>query len=333
MEAELDMPQKPDIDTSSGALLLDLATLDRNDLVLSALEQLAAPLYCFQQTTGPELAARKTDAWCVITNKVYLGREFFEARPALRLVCIMATGTNNVDLDAAAGHSVAVVNCRDYCTESLAQHTLMLILALLRSLPQYHVDVTAGLWSRSPMFCLLDHAVREVDGLRLGIVGYGAIGQEVSRLAGAIGMNVIVSERPGQPVREGRIPFDEMLDTCDVISLHCPLTSETRNMIDAAALRRMRKDAFLINTSRGGLVDEEALVTALSEGWIAGAALDVLNSEPPPADTPLLKAKLNNLIITPHCAWTSRQARQRVIDQTTENISAWLEGRRLRRVV
>lgn len=327
------MFQKNDIDTSGGTLFLDLTTLDRGDLVLGGLERVAAPLHRFPLTSVAELAARKTDAWCAITNKVYLGREFFEARPALRLVCIAATGTNNVDLEAAADHGIAVVNCRGYCTDSLAQHALMLMLALLRSLPQYRADVAAGAWSRSPMFCLLDHPVREIDGLRLGIVGYGEIGQAVHRLAAAIGMDVAISERPGARPREGRVSFDEILEACDAISLHCPLTPETDNLIDAAALQRMRNDAFLINTARGGLVDEQALVTALKEGWIAGAALDVLSTEPPPSDHPLLKAQLNNLIVTPHCAWTSRQARQSVIDQTTENIAAWLEGRQLRRVV
>lgn len=327
------MLQENDVDTRGGTLFLDLATLDRGDLALSGLERVAAPLHRYPQTTAPDLSGRKPDAWCAITNKVYLGREFFEARPAMRLVCIAATGTNNVDLEAAADHDVAVVNCRGYCTDSLAQHTLMLMLALLRSLPQYRADVAAGDWSRSSMFCLLDHPVREIDSLRLGIVGYGEIGQAVHRLAEAICMDVAISERPGVPAREGRVPFDEILETCDVISLHCPLTPETDNMIDAAALQRMRNDALLINTARGGLVDEQALVIALKEGWIAGAALDVLSTEPPPSDHPLLEAKLNNLIVTPHCAWTSRQARQRVIDQTAENIAAWREGRELRRVV
>lgn len=314
-------------------MLLDLATLDRNDLVLDGLERVAAPLHCFEQTAVAELPERKPDAWCVVTNKVYLGRDFFEVRPALRLVCVAATGTNNVDLDAAAEHGVAVVNCRDYCTESLAQHVLMLILALLRSLPQYRDDVAAGAWSRSPMFCLLDHPVRETGGLRLGIVGYGAIGREVGRLVQAFGMEVVVSERPGHPAREGRVPFDEVLRTCDAVSLHCPLTSETHHMIDAAALGCMRKDALLINTARGALVDEAALAAALREGRIAGAAVDVVSAEPPPAGQPLLEAGLNNLIITPHCAWASREARQQVIDQTAENISAWVNGQRLRRVV
>lgn len=329
------MPQNNDndIDTRGGTLFLDLATLDRGDLTLSGLERVAAPLHRYPQTTATELAGRNADAWCAITNKVYLGRDFFRMRPALRLVCIAATGTNNVDLEAAADHGVAVVNCRGYCTDSLAQHTLMLMLALLRSLPQYRADVAAGAWSRSPLFCLLDHPVREIDGLRLGIVGYGEIGQAVARLAGAVGMRVAIAERPGRPARPGRVPFDEILESCDVISLHCPLTPETDNMIDAAALRRMRDDAFLINTARGGLVDERALATALKEGWIAGAALDVLSTEPPPADNPLLEVELNNLIVTPHCAWASRQARQRVVDQTAENIAAWREGRRLRRVV
>lgn len=327
------MSQKNSIDTSGGALFLDLATLVPDDLTLNGLERVAAPLHCLQQITAAELAELNPDAWCAISNKVYLGREFFEARPAMRLVCIAATGANNVDLKAAADHGVAVVNCRDYCTDSLAQHTLMLILSLVRSLPQYQADVAAGAWSRSSMFCLLDHPVREIGGLRLGIVGYGTIGRQVKQLAASIGMDVLIAERPGRVPRAGRISFDEMLETCDVISLHCPLTPETRNIIDENALRRMRNDAFLINTARGGLVDEKALLTALREGWIAGAGFDVLSSEPPPPDHPLLNAKLNNLIITPHNAWASRQARQRVIDQTAENIAAWLEGRELRRVV
>lgn len=327
------MSQENSIDTRGGVLFLDLATLVPDDLVLSGLERVAAPLHCFHQTTTAELAELNPDAWCAISNKVYLGREFFESRPAIRLVCVAATGTNNIDLKAAADSGVAVVNCRDYCTHSLAEHTLMLILSLVRSLPQYQADVSAGAWSRSSMFCLLDHPVREIGGLRLGIVGYGTIGRQVKHLAAAIGMEVLISERPGRARRKGRIAFDEMLESCDVISLHCPLTAETRNLIGAAALQRMRKDAFLINTARGGLVDEQALVTALREGWIAGAAFDVLSREPPQADHPLLSAKLNNLIITPHNAWASRQARQRVIDQTTENIAAWLEGRELRRVV
>ncbi|HEX7027670.1 MAG TPA: NAD(P)-dependent oxidoreductase, partial [Gammaproteobacteria bacterium] len=190
------MSQKKSNHMRGGALFLDLATLAPGDLVLSGLERVATPLHCFQLTAAAELATRNIDAWCAISNKVYLGREFFDARPAMRLVCIAATGTNNVDLEAAADHGVAVVNCRDYCTDSLAQHTLMLILALVRSLPQYQADVAADAWSRSSMFCLLDHPVREIGGLRLGIVGYGTIGRQVKSLAAAVGMEVRISERP-----------------------------------------------------------------------------------------------------------------------------------------
>ncbi len=322
-----------DVKARSGCVFLDLASLDRNDLDLSALESVCEPLESFHRTGTDELTDRARDAWCVIVNKVVLDRTFFEARPALRLVCVVATGTNNVDLEAAADHGVTVVNCQGYGTDSLAQHVLMLILALARSLPRYQADVAAGAWSRASQFCLLDHPIREVGGRRLGIVGYGAIGREVARLAAAIGMEVVIADRPGAVPREGRLAFDEVVATSDVISLHCPLNAETQGLFDARVLQRMRPDALLINTARGGLVDEPALVRALREGWIGAAAVDVVGSEPPPPDHPLLAADLDNLIVTPHCAWGSREARQRIVDQTTENIEAWLSGRSLRRVI
>lgn len=318
--------------TDSGAVFLDLASLDRDDLDLSRLQQVAAPLSCFAQTTPEELAGRHADAWCVIANKVPLDQAFFAARPQLRLVCVVATGTNNVDLQAAAEHGVDVVNCRAYGADTVAQHVLMLILALCRSFPQYQSDVAAGRWSQAPLFCLLDHPIREIGGLKLGIVGYGDIGQRVEALAKAVGMEVLISERPGRVPRPGRMAFETLLGCCDVISLHCPLTPDTQDLIDATALQTMKKDALLINTSRGGLVNEVALMQALQEGWIAGAAVDVLSEEPPPANNVLLAAQLNNLIITPHCAWGSIEARQRIVEQTAENITAWLQGQPIRLV-
>lgn len=319
--------------TTSGAVFLDLASLDRNDLDLSHLTQVASPLQIFPETTNEELATRNPEAWCVIVNKVQLDCAFFDARPGLRLICVVATGTNNVDLKAAADHGVAVVNCRGYGSDTLAQHVLMLILALNRSLPQYQADVASGAWNQSSLFCLLDHPIREIGGLKLGIVGYGTIGRRVADLARAVGMEVIISERPGQAPREGRVAFEDLLSSCDLISLHCPLTSDTEGMIDRSVMQSMRKGAFLINTARGGLVDEQALVQALREGLLAGAAVDVVSEEPPPANSPLLEAKLPNLIITPHCAWGSIEARQRIVDQTVENISACLKGQLVRSVL
>lgn len=326
-------PAKSGTDAGSGVVFLDFATLDKGDLQLNTLKRAAAPLHCFGNTTPDQLASRAPDAWCVVSNKVYLGRDFFRARPALRLVCIAATGTNNVDLAAAAEHGVAVVNCRDYCTDSVAQHVLMFILAFARSLPRYRADVASGAWSRSPFFCLLDHPVRELSGLQLGLIGYGTIGRRVEQLARSLGMQILIAERPGRPPRQGRTAFDEVIGGCDFISLHCPLDATTEGMINADILRRMRKDACLINTARGGLVDEAALLQALREGWIGGAALDVLNSEPPSAGNPLLNAGLPNLLVTPHCAWSSREARQSVIDQTTGSIEEWLRGEKLSRAV
>lgn len=312
---------------------LDLASLDQGDLNLARLKQVAAPLTVFAQTSPDQLKHRANSSWCVITNKVNLGRDFFASRPHLGLVCLTATGTNNVDLQAAEEYGVAVVNCRGYSTATVAQHTLMLTLALARSLPHYQADVTKGHWSASRLFCLLGHPIRELGDLTMGIVGYGAIGQEVARLARAFGMQVVVSEHPGKTPRDGRVAFDELLGICDVISLHCPLTDATAKMIDIKALRAMRRDAVLINTSRGQLIDESDLVHALREGEIAGAAVDVVSTEPPPLNNPLIQAKLPNLIVTPHCAWGSRPARQAAIDQTAGNIDAWLAGESIRRVV
>lgn len=177
------------------------------------------------------------------------------------------------------------------------------------------------------------HPIRELGDLRMGIVGYGAIGQEVGRLARAFGMQVVVSEHPGRAPRDGRVAFEEVLTTCDVVSLHCPLTEATAKMIDLNALRAMQPNAILINTARGQLIDEAALVSALREGEIAGAAVDVVSAEPPPLSNPLIQANLPNLIITPHCAWGSRQAPQAAIDQTADNIAAWLAGESVRRIV
>lgn len=320
------------IDKSGGVAFLDSATVMLHELDLTTLKQVAEPLHLHPTTSPAELDTHARDAWCVITNKVELDRKFFETHPGLGLVCAFATGTNNIDLEAAREANVAVVNCRGYSTESVAQHCLMMVLALKRNFQRYLRDVNKGEWERSAIFCLNQYPIEELSGQKLGIVGYGDIGQRVAELGKAFGMYILISERPGQIPRSGRMDFEEVLEAADILSLHCPLTEETAKLINKTSLQRMKKTAVLINTARGGLIDEEDLLVALGSKQIAGAALDVLSNEPP-RNNPLLQANLENLIISPHNAWSSRSACQQAIEQTAENIQAWLENKALRRVV
>lgn len=319
--------------SSLSTVFLDTDTVRPDELDMGELENTVASLTLYGKTSGDQLMAHTEGAECVITNKVKLDRHFFERRPEVRLVCIVATGTNNVDLAAAEEHGVAVVNCRGYSTGSVAQHTLMLIMMLLRSGPSYHRQVQQGDWSRAELFCLLNDSIRETGGLTLGIVGYGDIGREVQRLGEAFGMRTLISERIGSEPREGRVAFEQVVQQSDVLTLHCPLTEQTRALMNADRLSAMKPGALLINTARGELIDEPALVKVLLDGPLGGAALDVLSEEPPPDDHPLLAASLPNLIVTPHNAWASLRARQEAVRQTADNIRAWLDGQTLRRVV
>lgn len=223
-------------------------------------------------------------------------------------------------------------NCRGYGTPSVAQHTMMLILALQTNFLRYQQEVRDGAWQRAPMFCLMEHPIRELSGQTLGILGYGTLGRAVARLAEAFGMTVRVGQLPGRTPHADSLPFEQLLQEVDVLSLHCPLTDATRNLIDAAALARMKRGAHLVNTARGGLVDEAALAVALRNGHLGGAAFDVLTEEPPTRGNVLLADDIPNLIITPHNAWASREARQRLLDQTTENLRAWRDGAPIRQV-
>ena len=258
------------------------------------------------------------------------GAELMDAAPRLRLICIAATGTNNVDLDAARERGIAVTNVTGYGTRSVVQHVFAILLGWATRLWEQHQAVRAGDWSRGTHFCLLgedfDQPMRELAGLRLGIVGHGELGQAVARAAEAFGMEVLLAERPGASPRPGRLPLHALLPRVDVLSLHCPLTDATRNLIGAAELALMRPDALLINTARGGIVDEQALADALRAGTIGAAAVDTLTSEPPPPYHPLLAADIPNLIVTPHAAWASRESRQRLVDGVAENIRAFIAG-------
>lgn len=301
-------------------------------LEISRLRGLLPELEIFDVTTDEQVAARITDASYVLTNKIHLTDELLDRCKDLEFIGLTATGTDNVDLDAAQRHNIAVCNIRAYCTRSVAEHVFACLLSLTHSLRQYSEDVRAGEWQKSADFCLLTHPVRELSAMTLGIVGYGNLGRAVARIAGAFGMTVLVAERPGA-TGDGRVPFDEMLTRADVISLHCPLVDETRNLFGEEQFRRMKSSAIFINTARGGLVDSAALAAALRRGDIAAAAIDVLPKEPPVAGDPLLDYDGDNLIVTPHIAWATNEARQAAIDELTENIAAFQQGRERNRVV
>lgn len=304
-------------------VFLDALTMKLEELDTSALEGVLDHWDLFETTTPEETAERIKDADVVITNKVVLDRALIEGAPRLKLICVCATGTNNIDLDAAAEKNIPVKNVTGYTGSSLAQHTLALMLALATRWHQYDADVKGGRWTQSPIFCRLDYPVIELAGKNLGIIGYGDLGGKVARLGEALGMNVLVADSFTGEQKPGRVPVAKLLADSDVVSLHCPLTENTEKLVNRDFLHGMKKSAFLINTARGGLVDEAALAEALKSGEIAGAALDVLSVEPPPADHPLLDREIPNLIITPHNAWISRESRQRLLDGVEGNIRNW----------
>ncbi len=307
-------------------VFLDRDSLDFGDLDMSLLSQAVETLTCYASTEPAAVAERIGEAEIVIVNKVRLDEALMRQAPALKLICVAATGTNNVDLEAAARRGIRVCNCQGYGTASVAQHVLTLVLALSTSLLRYHQAVQAGAWGRSRQFCLLDYPIMELEGKTLGIVGYGELGQAVARLAEAFGMRVLVAARPGTEPSAGRLALSELLPRVDVLSLHCPLTETTRDLIGEDQLALLKPGALLINAARGGVVNEPALLAALQHGRLGGAGVDVLSEEPPRNGNPLLDAKLPNLIITPHSAWGSCEARQRIVGQLTENIQAWMRG-------
>jgi glycerate dehydrogenase len=280
------------------------------------------------ETSAPgEVVERLAGATIAITNKVPLREAALARLPRLRLIAVCATGVDIVDLEAARRLGVAVANVRGYALHSVPEHVMMLTLSLRRSLFGYREDVRLGAWQRAEGFCLLTRKVRDLHGGTLGIVGHGTLGRAVEKLAQAFGMRVLVAEHKGaREVREGRVPFEEVLRASDVVTLHCPLGEETRGMIGREELSMMRRDAVLINTARGGLVDEAALADALRDGRIAGAAFDVLTTEPPRDGNPLLELDLPNFILTPHVAWASREAMQTLADHVIANIEAFVRG-------
>ncbi|MCP3869428.1 MAG: 2-hydroxyacid dehydrogenase [Gammaproteobacteria bacterium] len=310
----------------SRGVLLDRDTLSMNDVDFGRLSA-TLPEWTLHPLTSPEqIAGRLADAEVVVSNKVVLNAEILRSAPHLKLICVAATGTNNVDIKTAKELGISVANVRSYGTPSVVQHVFSLILSLTTRLGEHGKSARDGTWARSPMFCVFDYPIRELTGKTLGIIGYGELGHGVAQIARAFGMEVVIGQRPGGDDREGRLPLDDLLSRSDVVSLHLPLTEDTRNLIGPHELGLMKPDALLINTARGGIVDEHALVAALNSGSPGGAGFDVLSAEPPDADNPLLTYDRPNLIVTPHVAWASREARQRLVDQVADIIQAFRQG-------
>lgn len=312
------------------AVFLDHTSLDLGDLDLSPWRETFSDLVLHASTTPDQVAERLKDAEVAISNKIVIDAATFAACPGLKLVLVTATGVNNIDLDAARKHGVVVSNCQGYGTPSVAQHTLMLLLAMATRLPDYQQAIHQGQWQKSKQFCLLDFPIVELEGKTLGLLGHGELGGAVAKLAEAFGMRVLSGQIPGRPARPDRVPLNELLPQVDALTLHCPLNEHTRDMIGAHELSLLKPKAFVINTARGGLINEQALADALRNGHLAGAATDVLTVEPPVNGNPLLSGDIPRLIITPHSAWGSQEARQRIVGQINENALAFQAGKPIR---
>jgi len=285
--------------------------------------------YIEHQKTDPgQIVARLSGAQIAIINKVPMRAETLRQLPQLQMIAVAATGYDVVDIPYCNEHGIAVANIRNYAVHTVPEHAFAMILALRRNLLSYRQDVEAGVWNKSEQFCFFTHDIGDLHGATLGIIGEGAIGQGTAAIGRAFGMRVLFADHP-PPKMQGVefTPLDEVLAQSDVISLHCPLLPATRNLIGWDAFRKMKRNALLINTARGGLVDEAALIRALDEGLIAGAGFDVLTVEPPRDGHPLLDLRRPNFILTPHVAWASDGAMQFLADQLVENIDAWVAGK------
>lgn len=303
--------------------------LDRLSLKATVRQPASAESYVeHDKTSAEQIVARLAGATVAITNKVPLRAETLAQLPSLKMIAVAATGYDVIDVPYCREHGIAVANIRNYAVHTVPEHAFSLILALRRNLLAYRADVEAGVWQQSDQFCFFTHPIGDLHGATIGIVGEGAIGQGTAAIARGFGMNVLFAdhEPPKMPGVEFT-PLDEVIARSDVLSLHCPLTPATRNLIGIEQLRRMKRTALLINTSRGGLVDEAALIQALDEGLIAGAGFDVLTTEPPKNGHPLLDIRRPNFILTPHVAWASDNAMQFLADQLIDNIDRWAEGR------
>jgi glycerate dehydrogenase len=281
----------------------------------------------YAETEANEIVSRLHGAAIALVNKVSLREKELVHLPDLKFIAVAATGVDIIDIESCSRRGIAVSNVRHYANHAVPEHAMMLMLTLSRNLLNYRTAIDRGEWQLAKQFCLFDHQIRDLHGRTLGIIGYGELGKAVEKLALAFGMRVIISERKGPKVtRPGRVRFDHILEKSDIITLHCPLRDDTRHMIGGVELDRMRPDAILINTARGGLVDEAALANALLNNVIGGAGFDVLSDEPPRDGNPLLDLRLPNFILTPHNAWASDEAMQALADQLIDNIEAFVRG-------
>ena len=306
-------------------VFLDKNSIDCGDMDFSLIESLTQ-LEMLDTCSSDEVVAKAGHAEIIISNKVNLGAKHFLQLPKLKLICVIATGTNNIDLVAAEKHGVMVRNVKDYAAASVSQHVFMLILALSSGFLEYQRDVKQGAWQNQDQFCLLSHPMQELNGKTIGLIGYGHIAQSVERIALAFGMKVMIAQsfNPANNY-ENRTDLNTLLAQSDVISLHCPLSDQTKNLIAKEEFSQMKSNAIIINTARGGIIHESDLLNALKTGEIAAAGIDCLSTEPPTAGDPMITANLPQLIITPHNAWGSVQARQRLVDGTAQNIDNFLK--------
>jgi glycerate dehydrogenase len=309
-------------------VFLDIATYKPDAVHMDMLQPLLDDGWVFYDGTALEdVVERLQGAQVMITNKVRITDDILAACPDLKLIIAGATGFDNIDAQSARQRGVAVSNVRGYSTASVSQYVFATVLSLMNSVPRYDALVKSGAWQNNQEFCLLDYPINDLSGKVMGLYGYGAIAQAVERIALAFGMEVLIAERKGaRDIRDGRLPFDEVLARVDVLSFHCPLTDETRGLIGVNELVAMKDTAILVNAARGGVVVEQALADALRDHVIGGAAVDVVTQEPPRDGNPLLAPDLGNLVITPHCAWASNEARTRMFEQIMQIVDSYKAG-------
>lgn len=302
--------------------------LDRASLKANVRKPRCAGEYLeHDKTATDEIVGRLIDATVAIVNKVPMREATLRQLPRLKMIAVAATGYDVVDVPYCKQNGIAVANIRNYAVHTVPEHAFALILALRRNVLAYREDVQNGVWNRSDQFCFFTHDIGDLHGSTLGIIGEGAIGQATAAIGRAFGMKVLFADHAPPKMPDVTFtPLDEVLKQSDVISLHCPLVPATRNLLSTAEFRKMKRNALLINTARGGLVDEAALINALDEGLIAGAGFDVLTIEPPRDGHPLLDVRRPNFILTPHVAWASDGAMQFLADQLIDNIDLWAAG-------
>lgn len=314
-------------------VVLDAYTLNPGERRWEELEELGE-VVVHDRTAQLDVVRRAKDAEVVLTNKTILDGFILNLLPKLKYIGVLATGYNVVDLDVARQRGIVVTNIPAYSTQSVAQMAIAHLLNITQRVAHYAHEVHNGVWSAQPDFCYWNTPLIELGGKKIGIVGFGNTGQATAQIAEALGMEVwVYTSKPKKslPKKYQKVTLNELFSACDVVSLHCPLTAENKEMVNSFRLSLMKQGAILINTSRGGLIDEKALEQALLSGKLLGAGLDVLSSEPVPNGNPLLKLK--NCFITPHIAWATRESRMRLMNQAVENLKAWMEGRTINNVL